>query len=256
MPPIGQLASKVTPRGWLIGGGFAAAGDRVHLPVRAHRLPADLLDAGERARPGPDRQDDRHAQHRGIHYELQNNGTALAVQSNQTAQARVALAGAGAARQHAARLRAVRQTESRRKQLPAAGHLPARPAGPARADDRQRPGGLRRPGRARPAQPAEPGVRRNLERRLGGGAAVGDHLAGSELGEGDRHARGVQRARAAAQQSDDHRRIWTAAVAGCRRRGRRLGFQRPGSRAALRPGHRREPRRDARPDARRRTRRR
>src|SRR5271169_4606716 len=31
----------------------------------------------------------------GIHYELQNNGTALAVQSNQTAQARVALAGSG-----------------------------------------------------------------------------------------------------------------------------------------------------------------
>jgi flagellar M-ring protein FliF len=32
---------------------------------------------------------------RGISYELQNNGTALAVQSNETAQARVALAGAG-----------------------------------------------------------------------------------------------------------------------------------------------------------------
>ena len=31
----------------------------------------------------------------GISYELQNNGTALAVQSNQTAEARVALAGAG-----------------------------------------------------------------------------------------------------------------------------------------------------------------
>ena len=32
---------------------------------------------------------------RGIHYELQNNGTALAVQSNETAEARVALAGSG-----------------------------------------------------------------------------------------------------------------------------------------------------------------
>ena len=31
----------------------------------------------------------------GVSYELQNNGTALAVQSNQTAEARVALAGAG-----------------------------------------------------------------------------------------------------------------------------------------------------------------
>ena len=95
MPPIGQLASKVTPRGWLIGGGFAAAAIVfmylfVHTvsqptystlasgldPTQTGKMTATLSTAG-------------------INYQLQNNGTALAVQSNQTAQARVALAGAG-----------------------------------------------------------------------------------------------------------------------------------------------------------------
>ena len=51
----------------------------------------------------------------GVSYQLQNNGTAIAVQANQTAQARVALAGVGAARQHAARLRTASTTPASAK---------------------------------------------------------------------------------------------------------------------------------------------
>ena len=64
----------------------------------------------------------------GIAYELQNNGTALAVQKSSTAQARIALAGQGVAdlgRRQPARLRAARRVQARRLPVPAAGHLPA-----------------------------------------------------------------------------------------------------------------------------------
>ena len=90
-------------------------------------------------------------------------------------QARVALAGADLLGNTQPGFSLFEQTEPRRKQLPAAGHLPARAAGPARRDDRQRPGRLRRAGRARAAQPPEPGLRRNPGRLLGRGAAVGHH---------------------------------------------------------------------------------
>ena len=58
----------------------------------------------------------------GIAYELRNNGTALAVTKTQSAQARIALAGAGRAdlRRHAARLRAARRVQARRLPVPAA----------------------------------------------------------------------------------------------------------------------------------------
>src|ERR1700689_1840760 len=93
--PVKQLANRLTPRGWIIlGAGALAAIFVVYLFVHMVSRPSysTLATGLEPAQTGKmtaalDQQ--------GIGYELQNNGTALAVQSNETAQARVALAGAG-----------------------------------------------------------------------------------------------------------------------------------------------------------------
>jgi flagellar M-ring protein FliF len=93
--PIRQLTSRFTPRGWLIlGGGALAAILVVYLFLHMVSQPSysTLATGLEPAQTGKmtaalDQQ--------GIGYELQNNGTALAVQSDETARARVALAGAG-----------------------------------------------------------------------------------------------------------------------------------------------------------------
>jgi flagellar M-ring protein FliF len=93
--PVKQLANRLTPRGWMILGGGAIAGILfIYLFVHMVSKPsyATLATGLEPAQTGKmtsalDQQ--------GISYELQNNGTALAVQSNETAQARVVLAGAG-----------------------------------------------------------------------------------------------------------------------------------------------------------------
>ncbi len=93
--PVKQLATRLTPRGWIIlGAGAIAAILFIYLFVHMVSKPSysTLATGLEPAQTGKmtaalDQQ--------GIGYELQNNGTALAVQSNETAQARVALAGAG-----------------------------------------------------------------------------------------------------------------------------------------------------------------
>ncbi len=93
--PVKQLANRLTPRGWaILGAGAIAAIMFIYLFVHMVSKPsyATLATGLEPAQTGKmtsalDQQ--------GISYELQNNGTALAVQSNETAQARVALAGAG-----------------------------------------------------------------------------------------------------------------------------------------------------------------
>ncbi len=93
--PLRQLATRLTPRGWLIfGAGAVAAILFIYLFVHMVSKPSysTLATGLEPAQTGKmtstlDQQ--------GISYELQNNGTALAVQSNETARARVALAGAG-----------------------------------------------------------------------------------------------------------------------------------------------------------------
>ncbi|HST56912.1 MAG TPA: flagellar basal-body MS-ring/collar protein FliF [Solirubrobacteraceae bacterium] len=93
--PIAQLVSRLTPRGWMIAGGGAAA-VLIFLYLFMHLVSqpsySTLMSGIDPSRTGKmtstlDQQ--------GIGYQLQNNGTALAVQSNKTAQARVALAGAG-----------------------------------------------------------------------------------------------------------------------------------------------------------------
>ena len=95
MPPVAQLASRLTPRGWLIlGGGAAAAILFVYLFLQMVSAPgySTLISGVNPAQTGKMTST---LSARGIGYQLQNNGTALAVQSNQTAEARVALAGAG-----------------------------------------------------------------------------------------------------------------------------------------------------------------
>jgi len=93
--PLRNITTRLTPRGWLILGGSALAGVLVmYLFVHMLAKPSySTLAAGlEPAQTG--KMTNALDQH-GISYELQNNGTALAVQSNEVAQARVALSTAG-----------------------------------------------------------------------------------------------------------------------------------------------------------------
>src|SRR5580693_2426214 len=93
--PIAQLASRLTTRGWLMAGGFAVAAI-LFVYIFLHMVSAPsyttLVSGLEPSQTG--KMTSALSEH-GVNYELQNNGTALAVQSNQTAEARVALAGAG-----------------------------------------------------------------------------------------------------------------------------------------------------------------
>jgi len=92
--PTAQLASRLTPRGWLIAGAAAVAAILfVYLFVHTVSQPSysTLVSGVEPSQTGK-MTSTLSAQ--GINYQLQNNGTAIAVQSNQTAKARVALAGA------------------------------------------------------------------------------------------------------------------------------------------------------------------
>jgi flagellar M-ring protein FliF len=94
MPPAAQLASRLTPRGWLIaGGGAVAAILFVYLFLHMVSAPSytTLVSGVEPSRTGKMTST---LSQQGINYELQNSGTAIAVQANQTAKARVALAGA------------------------------------------------------------------------------------------------------------------------------------------------------------------
>ncbi len=94
MPPVAQLASRITPRGWLIGGGFAV-GAILFIYIFLHTISAPsystLASGLEPAQTG---KMTSALSAKGINYQLQNNGTAIAVQANQSAEARVALAGA------------------------------------------------------------------------------------------------------------------------------------------------------------------
>ncbi len=93
--PVAQLASRLTPRGWLIAGGFAV-GAILFIYIFLHTVSqpsySTLASGLDPSQTG--KMTNTLSSH-GVSYELQNNGTALAVQSNQTAEARVALAGAG-----------------------------------------------------------------------------------------------------------------------------------------------------------------
>jgi flagellar M-ring protein FliF len=92
--PVSQLASRLTPRGWMIAGAVAVAAI-LFMYMFVHTVSAPsystLVSGIEPSQTGK-MTSTLSAQ--GITYQLQNNGTAIAVQSNETAKARVALAGA------------------------------------------------------------------------------------------------------------------------------------------------------------------
>jgi flagellar M-ring protein FliF len=93
--PVRDLATRMTPRGWTILGAGALAGVLfLYLFVHLISQPSysTLATGLEPAQTG--KMTSALSEH-GIGWELQSGGTALAVQSNQTAQARVALASAG-----------------------------------------------------------------------------------------------------------------------------------------------------------------
>ncbi len=94
MLPAAQLASRMTPRGWLIAGG-ATIGAILFIYLFVHTVSQPsytTLVSGVEASKTAKMTSTLSAQ--GISYELQNNGTAIGVPSNEASKARVALAGA------------------------------------------------------------------------------------------------------------------------------------------------------------------
>lgn len=93
--PVAQLASRLTPRGWaIVGGSFIAGVLFIYLFLHMVSQPSyTTLASG--VEPSQVGKMTSTLSSQGIAYQLQNNGTAIAVQSNQESAARVALAGAG-----------------------------------------------------------------------------------------------------------------------------------------------------------------
>ena len=92
--PFAQLASRLTPRGWIVAGGVAVAAILfIYLFVHTVSQPSySTLASG--VEPSQTGKMTSTLSAAGISYQLQNSGTAIAVQSNEVAKARVALAGA------------------------------------------------------------------------------------------------------------------------------------------------------------------
>lgn len=95
MPKLPQLASRLSTRAWIVAGG-ATVGAILVIYLFMHMISAPsystLMTGIEPAQTG---KMTAALSAKGIGYELQNNGTALAVQSNKVAEARIALASAG-----------------------------------------------------------------------------------------------------------------------------------------------------------------
>jgi flagellar M-ring protein FliF len=92
---VSQFISKLSPKGWAaVGGALAAAVVFVLVAMSFASKPsyATILTGLDPSTTG---KDTAALDAKGISYQLQNNGTALAVNSSQTAQARIALATAG-----------------------------------------------------------------------------------------------------------------------------------------------------------------
>jgi flagellar M-ring protein FliF len=93
--PIRQFASKLTPKGWaMVGGSVAVAIVFLMLVMNFASKPSysTLLTGLDPAQTG---KITTALDAKGIGYELQNGGTALAVNSSQTSEARIALAAGG-----------------------------------------------------------------------------------------------------------------------------------------------------------------
>ena len=89
------LASRFTPRAWLLFGGAALVAI-VFLYLFMHMISKPSYTTfATGLEPAQTGKMTSTLDQQGIHYELQNGGTALAVQSSDSAKARIALAGAG-----------------------------------------------------------------------------------------------------------------------------------------------------------------
>src|SRR5450631_539127 len=95
MPSFGQIAQKMSPKAWaMVGGSVAVAVVFMVILMQFASSPSyTTLMAG--VDPAQTGKITSTLSAQGIGYQLQNNGTAIAVTSSQTAQARVALATAG-----------------------------------------------------------------------------------------------------------------------------------------------------------------
>ncbi|HEY1451534.1 MAG TPA: hypothetical protein VGF47_11340, partial [Solirubrobacteraceae bacterium] len=89
------LASRFTPRAWLLFGGCALVAI-VFLYLFMHMISKPSYSTfATGLEPAQTGKMTSTLDQQGIHYELQNGGTALAVQSSDSSKARIALAGAG-----------------------------------------------------------------------------------------------------------------------------------------------------------------
>ncbi len=90
-----QFISKLSPKGWLAVGGAAAAAIVFLVLVMQFASAPSYTTMMAGLDPAQTGKITAALDSKGISYQLQNNGTALAVQPGQEAQARIALAGAG-----------------------------------------------------------------------------------------------------------------------------------------------------------------
>ena len=206
-------------------------GDPVHLPLPAHGLGAELLDARQRPRPLPDGQDDEHAQRStGSATSCRTTARRSPCSPTRRPPARVALAGAGLLgntqpgfalfdKQNLGESNFQQQVTYQRALQGQLDETINSVQGVSGAQVEL----------VLPKLP-EPGLRRKPGRLLGRRAAVGHQLARPGLGARDRPARRLERARPAAEQSHDHRRHRPAALAAVL--GRRGGV---GQRACRKP---------------------
>src|SRR6185312_607030 len=95
MPNFAEMAKKMSPKGWVMLGGSLVLGVAFLMIVMsvASKPSYSTLEAG--IDPSQTGKITSTLSAQGISYQLQNSGTAIAVNSSQTAQARVALATAG-----------------------------------------------------------------------------------------------------------------------------------------------------------------
>jgi flagellar M-ring protein FliF len=95
MPNLAEMAKKMSPKGWAMIGVAAAVGVVFLLIVMKMAGAPSYATLMAGIDPTQTGKITSTLSAQGISYELQNNGTAIAVQSSQTSQARVALATAG-----------------------------------------------------------------------------------------------------------------------------------------------------------------
>ena len=95
MPAFMDSVKKLSPKGWAMIGGSAVAGIAFLMIVMSMVSQPSYSTLMAGIDPSQTGKIESTLAGQGISYQLQNNGTAIAVQSGQTAQARVALATAG-----------------------------------------------------------------------------------------------------------------------------------------------------------------